>query len=56
VVLVGELSTQFLATWYTSPLGLSVKVVTDLLVVVCFSFGNCFGYLLGILFDWVGLG
>jgi len=56
VVLVGDLSTQYLATWHTTPLGLSVKVVTVLLVVIFFSFGNCFGYLLGILFDWVGLG
>jgi hypothetical protein len=56
VVLVRELFAQYLATWHTTPLGLLVKVVTVLLVVGCLSLGNCFGYLLGILSDWVGFG
>ena len=56
MVLVGDLSTQYLATWHTTPLGLSVKVVIALLVVGCLSFGKCFGYWLGISFDGVGLG
>ena len=56
MVVVGELSAQYLATWHITPLGSLAKVVIDLLVVGCLSFGNCFGYWPGILFDWVGLG
>jgi len=54
--MVRELSAQYLATWHITPLGLLAEAVIVLLVVGCLSFGNCFGYWWGILFDGVGLG
>ena len=56
MVMVGELSAQYLAIWHITLLGSLAKVVIVLLVAGCLSFGNCFGYGPGILFDGVGLG
>jgi hypothetical protein len=56
VVVVEELSVQYLAIWYITLLGSLAKVVIVLLVVGCLSFGKCFGYWLEISFDGAGLG
>ena len=56
MVVVGELSVQYLAIWHITLLESLAKVVIVLLVAGCLSFGKCFGYWLGISFDGVGLG
>lgn len=55
MVWVGELSAQYSTAWHTTLLRLWVEEVVVLLPVVYLFFGNCCGYLQGILFDWADL-